>query len=128
MIGLDEYLTSHGKYPERELMAPPEVLDNAIELLDRIVPLLNAVGMVRPNITSGYRTPYVDKKLNPNGKLRLHTKGLAIDLADEKKIWAPKFTVELLAEHDVWLEDPAYTPTWVHLDIFPRQNRIFKPR
>lgn len=128
MISLDDYLTSGGRYPERELLAPDDVLKNATEFLDRLNPFLSFMKWRPLVINSGYRTVYVDTKLNPGGKLRLHTKGLAIDLGDPKKVWAPKITVEILVDFDLWMEDPAYTSSWVHLDIFPRQNRIFKPR
>lgn len=128
MISLEDYLTTSGKYPERELIATDDVLRNATELLDRVNPLLSHLKWYNAALTSGFRTVFVDTRLNPGGKLRLHTKGLAIDIADAKKLLGAQITVDLLVEFDLWLEDTNYTSTWVHLDIFPRQNRIFKPR
>lgn len=62
-----------------------------------------------------------------------HITGQAIDIADHDKRLARELEDRawLLKEHDLWMEDPKATSTWVHLDtgIRPERDvRIFKPR
>ena len=61
----------------------------------------------------------------------MHLIGAAADIADRDKSLA-KFcfdNVQLLEDVGLWVEDPTYTHSWCHLQIYPPKsgNRFFKP-
>ncbi|RYZ83693.1 MAG: hypothetical protein EOP04_19465 [Proteobacteria bacterium] len=66
----------------------------------------------------------------PAAKKSAHIDGIAIDLCpvNKKDIKAfHDFCKQHLIEWDLYMEDPAHTKSWAHLDERPRPNRIFLP-
>lgn len=82
-------------------------------------------------ITSGFRTPAEQKKINPKNMKSAHTLGAACDIYDhDGALW--KWLMEhiaLVEECGVYLESKNFTPTWVHMQVVaPKSgNRIFLP-
>lgn len=123
MITVSEILMGrHHEYPPT-----PEMLDNLSTLLVRVNRLRQAYA--KPMfVSSGYRPGHYNKQAG-GAKGSAHLDCSAVDFRDrDGKL--KKFLLDnthLLEEFDLYMEDPARTPTWVHLDIKPRKTRIFKP-
>ena len=86
-------------------------------------------------ITSGLRTPGQQENLIKQGlskaKHSKHLVGAAADIQDvdgELAAWLLA-NPSVLREAQLWCEDPASTPGWVHFQIVPPAsgNRWFKP-
>lgn len=133
-IKLEDWITSSGKYPERAQSAEltQEVKDNAERLLDKVNQFLLKINFTKDiKISSGFRPTDVNKAVG-GAKKSGHTLGLAIDIVDVNGeldaaciLHAPS-----LREFSLFLEDPASTKGWTHLDIIirsDRPNRVFKP-
>lgn len=120
----------------------PAIRKNVAELLGRVNLLLAwAYGDgVRPaldrttgnHVASGWRPPAInDATSNAAAKSR-HLTGEAIDLRDsgtrDLARWCLK-NEEALQEIGLWMEDPQWTPTWVHLQIVPpgSRRRVYCP-
>jgi hypothetical protein len=82
-------------------------------------------------ISSGYRSPEVNAKLANAGKKSWHLQCAACDFSDANgKLWAYCIqNLKLASDLGLWLEDKRWTPTWVHLQIYPPASgkRIFAP-
>lgn len=138
MVSLEDYLHSSGKYPDRQGNA--EVVINATQLLSRVNALLAKLGRTA-KVSSGYRTwtshcatyDAINAKRTAEGKSKLyvptgsgHLNGKAVDLEDADGTLDAAITDELLAEFDLYREDPAKTSNWTHLDTIVRKSRTFK--
>lgn len=125
----EQILTSDGKYPERLLAAPTDVIHNIEVLALEVTELLEHYGK-RPVISSGYRDAESNKKAggSPNSA---HCLGLAVDFSDPKRQFAQwcLANVGVLSCFGLYMEDPQYTNGWVHLTIRkPKSGKIiFKP-
>lgn len=56
-----------------------------------------------------------------------HVEGIAADLARTPELLV--FILKNAEKFNIWIEDPAKTPTWIHIDLRPRDvgpTRIFK--
>lgn len=139
MITLKDYLTSSGKYPDREKLADDAVRGNAANLLIKVNSLLLTLGIKEVTISSGFRPAAVNAKIANASKKSLHMTGSAIDIADpgnkigkliQEQAERDQYS-DLLHKHGLWLEDLAATASWAHLDqSTARKNRpvrIFKP-
>lgn len=131
-----EIITLEAYWKRRDVQYKSEltsaIKDNAIELLRRVNDLLHAMHIVNVTVTSGWRPIEVNKEYGgaPNS---YHIRGRAVDIADYDQSISKELAQRywLLKEHDLWMEDPKFTKTWVHLDtgIRPERDvRIFKPR
>lgn len=105
------------------------VQDNAAELLSRVNRLLAVYGKL-PKVVSGWR-PYSINVAVRGAKNSAHLTGEAVDLSDADgafKAWL-RYNVDELAKANLYAEDFASTPTWVHLQtrIVASGKRIFKP-
>lgn len=124
-ITMTEYLDG------RDLTAPltRSMTENMCKLLVAVNILRDRYG--KPLIvSSGYRPPEVNKAAGgkPNSA---HMTCEAIDIADvhgELKMWILANHL-ILEELDIYLEDFAACPTWVHIQVRKPAsgNRIFKP-
>jgi uncharacterized protein YcbK (DUF882 family) len=135
MLILPDIITSSNKYPER---AKSKELtqahyQHAQDLCDKVNALFKDLGIDIPKVSSGFRPSSVNANVPGSAKKSLHMTCQAVDLEDptgslDKLISSRP---ELLNKHGLWLEDPAATSTWCHLDISPtrvdRKIRIFKP-
>jgi hypothetical protein len=128
----DDILTSSGKFKERPKKWPPEhgTVANAIEMARR----LNRLGDYyerQLTVSSGYRPGAVNDQIPGAAKKSLHRTCAATDLVDPKGELAAFCLADLpmLAHLELWMEDPAFTKGWVHLQLYPPRsgNRVFKP-
>lgn len=133
IINLSDYITASGKYPERTKSdeLTKTVKDNAVVLLNKVNQLLEELGIKEAKVSSGFRPSAVNAKTKGAAKKSMHLSGRAVDLADPKHEIVHKILArpELLAKYELWLEDPASTPSWAHLDTGTRSDRplrVFK--
>lgn len=121
----------------------PAVREHATELLARVNALLDNAAMagVYPGldertgtaVASGWRPRGVNARTANAATASRHIAGQAIDVEDtppERPL--ARFCLQrldLLEELDLWLEDPRWTPTWVHLQSVPPGSgrRVFIP-
>lgn len=133
-LTVKDIIDSSGKYPERA-KSPELTLDvktNIEDLVKRVNNLLNAIWKAPVKVSSGFRTSAVNSGIHNAAKKSLHMNGQAVDIFDpDGKLKALVLErPELLADFGLWMEDPAATPGWQHLDTgkrSPRSIRIFKP-
>lgn len=124
-LTLQEYLMGRDKQNPITL----DQLNNANKLLLAVNSLLAHYN--KPvTISSGYRPMSINAKVG-GAKLSAHITCEAVDIADpnqELANWCLN-NIPLLEKYELYLENPAHTPTWVHLQIRkPRSgNRIFNP-
>jgi hypothetical protein len=78
------------------------------------------------NISSGYRCEKQNKKIGGSPKSN-HVTGKAIDVVRTSEL--EKFILANLETLDIYIEDLASTPTWIHIQITPPKSgkRTFKP-
>lgn len=109
---------------------PDELQVNVNTIVPRANELLEAFGSYR-KVNSGYRRPEDNAKVpSPKPKSK-HLTCQAVDLEDRDG----KFkafcvaNVKLLESIGLWMEAPASTPTWVHVQCVPpgSKRRIFQP-
>lgn len=128
MITLPHYwMGRDAKYPDA---MTPEIEGNAIELLTRVNLLLESFGHER-KVNSGWRPPEVNAKTAGSALKSKHMTGQAIDLADpdgDLDQWCLDNESELV-RLGLWLEHPASTRGWTHLQSIPPKSgrRIFYP-
>lgn len=140
MITLQDYWMGRDAQYGAELT--PEIVQNAELLMQRVGALLEraAAENVAPGIdditctcvASGWRPKSVNDKTSNASATSLHLKGLGIDLREAPGRALARFclrNLDLLAELELWMEDPRWTPTWVHFQAgAPGNNeRVFIP-
>lgn len=120
----------------RDKLYPKDYTEEISKNIDKLLIALNkfreAYGKAMI-VTSGFRPPSLNKAIG-GAKKSAHSTGMACDFRDHDKSLA-KFALEMdkqgkLKEWGLWLEDPAATPNWLHLDIRDRGDRksnVFKP-
>ena len=121
----------------RDKKFPDEMTDvirsNAKELLFRVNGLLNDLNWKdEAKVTSGWRPRSINKAVG-GAPSSHHLYGRAIDIADpgQKLALAILKNPDLLIDYELWIENPKYTPTWVHLDMGTRPERsvrMFSPK
>lgn len=107
-----------------------EIVTNAAILIDRVRKLLEAFGEERA-ITSGWRPPSVNANTPGAAIKSKHMTGQAVDLADpdgDLDEWCFE-NQDLLQQFELWLEHPAATKNWCHLQSIPPKSgkRVFWP-
>lgn len=135
VITLEEYAMGRDEeYKDEWALAEP----NAIVLLDRVNGFLQELNFPFDlKVSSGFRPSVINAALAHAAKHSLHIDGKAIDLSDHrgqfKDLFNPRRDIEaanLLRKYGLFMEHPAYTPGWVHLDIGSRPDRptrVFRP-
>jgi len=106
---------------------PEQSITNLLTLLPKINELLELFGESR-TITSGYRTPEINKASGGSAK-SCHLTCEAIDLSDKDgrlKAWCIN-NIKVLEALGLYMEAPARTPTWCHLQSRKTKRRIFLP-
>lgn len=125
---LADYWMGRDRLFSAELSA--EIVSNAAILIERVHRLLAEFGEER-DITSGWRPAAVNAN-TPGAALKSkHMTGQAVDLADpdgDLDEWCLDHP-ELLEKHNLWLESPAATKGWCHLQSVPPKSgrRVFYP-
>jgi len=128
MIKLAEYWMGRDKkFPDA---LTPEIEGNAVELLNRVNILLSEFGEDR-KINSGWRPPEVNAKTPGAAPRSKHMLGLAVDLSDPEgdlDQWCME-NQDALERAGLWLEHPAATKGWCHLQSTPPKSnkRVFYP-
>ena len=120
------------KYP-RELN--DEIRNNARLTLRRVNELLAlaaADGIACDICASGWRPLAVNAATSNAAKASKHLKALAIDVRDTVDRGLARWCLRNMAELQrigLWMEDPRWTPTWVHLQIVPpgSAKRVYIP-
>jgi hypothetical protein len=121
-----------GRDAEYPLAMTPDIEHNAEILLGLVNILLTRYGG-HPKVRSGWRPPAVNAatpNAAPNSK---HMSGQAIDLADpdgDLDDWLMSaIGQDHLATIGLWMEHPAATKGWSHLQSVPpkSKNRVFYP-
>jgi hypothetical protein len=130
VISLDDY------YMGRDATYADELTDtlraNAARLLDRVNALLVDFGGTR-NVTSGWRPKAVNAMTAGAALFSRHMTCEAIDLHDplgDLDDWCMSPDgIAALAAIGLWLEHPAATKGWCHLQIVPPKSgrRVFYP-
>lgn len=133
MITIQRYLTSDGKYPDRE-HSPELVLEfrvNAGKLIEAVNNLLRDLKINDVTISSGFRTQEANKAAG-GSKFSAHCSCEAVDIVDKDKKLYNIFvcSIPALKKHGLYMEHGDYTATWVHLTTRrPKSgNRIFIPQ
>jgi len=123
MISRKEVLMDRDKqYPlskEQEL--------NLNDLLTKVNQIRKAYG--KPLIvSSGYRPSAINSNVKGASKKSSHMSCQAVDFKDNGpfKKWCLD-NLELLKANGLWMEDPRWTPTWVHLQSRKASKRVFLP-
>ena len=134
MLTRKDILTASGRYPDREnhVEVTPEVLANIDKLLNAVNSLLNELGLASVKVSSGFRPSAVNAGIAGAAKKSLHMRGMSVDLVDTKGQLAKVITSkpELLRKYGLFVENPAVTVGWLHLDIgvrSDRPSRMFNP-
>ena len=112
-----------------------EIRDNAVDLLGKINLLLSWAkndGIRAEYVASGWRPPAINEATAHAAASSRHLTGDAVDLRDngvrDLARWCLR-NLDALDEIGLWMEDPQWTPTWVHLQRVPpkSRNRVFIP-
>src|SRR5574343_1584036 len=122
MTDLKAYLMGRDKkYPITEKQK-----ENALELLRRVGLLFERIGIKDPSLTSGYRPSVINAKVG-GAKMSAHTTCEAGDWENLNNRISDLISVALLVEFDLYMENPAFTKGWIHLQTRPTRsgNRIF---
>ena len=125
MIILSELLHGH---KSEDISA--QVGINLSELLVKLNKVRSAYG--KPMIiTSGFRTPEEQHRVNPKATKSKHLTGQAADVLDrggELKAWINSNLV-VIEQAGLWMEDFVFTPSWVHFQSVPPASgkRFFIP-
>ena len=147
MITLTDYFQSYDAGPKRDLRLEyataltPDIERNAQRWVTIVNALLAKVGVPSPGLNSGWRPPAYNAKTPGAAKFSRHMSGEAGDLTDHDGTldellladWERKRTDSLLTAFDLWMEHPAATKGWCHLQALPQPsfrttgNRIFYP-
>ncbi len=109
----------------------PEISMNLNVLEDRLNKLILSFGAPIYIITSGLRSEADQARINPNAPQSKHLIGGAADVSCKHgalKNWVINNS-EALKHVQLWCEDPGFTSTWVHFQIFPPKSgkRFFIP-
>ena len=80
-------------------------------------------------VTSGYRPAAINAGVKGAAKKSAHIECMACDFEDKDGL-LDAFCLKnlnLLSDIGLYLESPAHTPGWCHLDIRPRKSTVFIP-
>ena len=128
VITLDQYFMGRDIEHAAELTAG--LRDNAAITVERANRLL-VHACIACEVTSGWR-PHAVNATVPNASPRSrHLTCEAVDLADADgalDAWCMRH-LEMLAAIGLWLEHPAATPGWCHVQTVPPRSgrRVFEP-
>lgn len=107
----------------------PEAVEKLTVLALRVDVLRSRYGMAL-SATNGYRSPAVNAAVGGAAN-SAHMFGQAVDIADgphrDFARWC-LLNLHLLEELGLWMEDPQWTPGWVHLQTREVAGaRVFRP-
>ena len=130
MIDLTIYFKGRDiKYAEE---MTSDILRNSEITVARVNELLMRAGRSDVHtVNSGWRPQGVNDATANAAKGSKHLSAEAVDLPDADRSlcgWAVD-NLDILAEIGLWIEDPRWTPTWLHAQIVPPKSgkRVFIP-
>jgi hypothetical protein len=102
-----------------------DIQRNAQVTVDRANQLLARAG--RPDIdtvSSGWRPQGLNDATSHSSKTSNHITAQAVDLPDPDRLLADWCVdnLDVLTEIGLWMEDPRWTPTWVHVQTVPPKS------
>lgn len=128
MITLDDYLerwkVNYGYVKVAASELTPEIRLEAQVTVDAANKLLQAFGQERI-VTSGWRPKSVNREVPGAAKFSHHMTGRAIDLADpdgDLDEWCFDHQ-HILTELELYLEHPAATKGWCHVQTIPPKSQ-----
>lgn len=123
MIKMDEVLMGRAKLDE----LPEDIQKNGEDLLKKLNKFRTEFGNPM-YVTSGYRPADINKAIG-GGSKSAHMTLQACDFRDNdgKLFEFIKKDPSILERCDLYMEDPQYTPTWIHLQNRKASKRIFLP-
>jgi hypothetical protein len=140
MITLNDYLMGRDREFPDELT--DEIRGNAALVVARANLLLARMEeeLIAPGIdektgtfvASGWRPRGINSHTSNAADKSRHITGLAVDLQDtpDRKVarWCVS-NLDVLEEIGLWMEDPQWTPDWVHLQVVPPGSgrRVYIP-
>jgi hypothetical protein len=130
MIDLKAFYNGREEAYRNELT--DEIRRNAEDTVAKANELLARAGFEDVcSVNSGWRPRQVNAATPNAAATSHHLTGRAVDLPDPDRTLAAWCVdnLEALAEMGLWMEDPRWTPTWVHLQSVPpgSGNRVFSP-
>jgi hypothetical protein len=136
MITVRDYFLSYDDAPQRDLrdeyplLLTPEIEHNVEILLGPVNGLLTESGYHR-KVSSGWRPGPYNAKTPNAARFSRHMTGQAVDLEDYDgllKAWLVDYPQQL-DRWGLWMEHPAATKGWVHLQSVPpaSKRRVFYP-
>lgn len=140
MITLADYWMGRDESHTGELTEA--IIANAIELLGRVNLLISfahkdgvwpGIDMVTDTpVASGWRPASINARIDGAAKHSRHLTGRAIDIRDTLDRAFARWCLRHLDDlHEIglWMEDPQWTPQWVHLQDEPPGSgrRVFIP-
>jgi hypothetical protein len=134
MITMQKYWM--GRDEKYSAMLTPEIVSNAKKTVDLANLLLQEfqaeTGLQIETVASGWRPPVVNGATANAATGSRHLTGRAVDLRDtpgrDFARWCLR-NLDRMESIGLWMEDPQWTPTWVHLQIVPPRsgNRVYVP-
>lgn len=121
MISRDEVLMGRDK----EFSLTPELeqnLNNLLVAVNKLRTLYNQPMLV----SSGYRPGHYNKDAGGAANSP-HVVCMAVDFHDVDNKLKEWITIDILEQCGLYQEDPTSTKTWLHVQIRPTINRVFKP-
>lgn len=102
-----------------------------VEQVNKLLAFAEANGIVRDGVASGWRPAAVNDATSNSAALSKHLFALACDVRDENRAlaqWCVSNKAKLVL-CELWMEDPRWTPAWVHLQVVPPGSgkRIYIP-
>lgn len=133
MIDLRSYYSGRDTaYPDELTL---DVARNASHLLASVNTLLKcaeADGVTAIGVASGWRPRGVNDRTANAAKSSTHITGRGIDLRDHEDRRLARWCLrhlDALEKLSLWMEDPRWTPSWVHLQSVPPGSgkRVYIP-
>lgn len=75
-------------------------------------------------VTSGARCKEYNEMVG-GAENSSHVRGIGVDLVRDERLL--EYLFANLGPFDIYVEEPSYTPTHIHIDRIRRENRIFFP-
>ena len=130
MIRLEDYWDGRDVAYAAELTE--EIRKNAEVTVERVNRLLDrADTRLHHDVSSGWRPASINAAANGSSKTSKHLTGQAVDIADADRFLADwcVANLEVLEELELWMEDPRWTPRWIHLQTVPPKSnrRVYIP-
>ena len=130
MIGLEAFWKGRDTRYADELT--DEIRANAETTVGKANQLLEISGFKHVSeVSSGWRPRSVNDATANAATTSKHLSGQAVDLADAHRDLAGWCVdnLDVLEGIGLWMEDPRWTPTWIHLQTVPPRSgrRVFIP-